>query len=341
MEGCCLAAPLRSKLKVRIMNSTLRLLKNILTAIAIQAIIFIILLIAVPTRVNASTIIQLLQQAIAPAILAWGVCFDFKVGLWDFSVGAVVLVAGILGGNLALIFQLGIIGVIFMCSLVGVLVGLLTGILFTVLKIPSIIVSIGMMLILESFCGLIFGGQGVMIDSSILVISQFPVNIIACLLAFAIAFFIYNYTKFGFHVRAVGNGISIAKMNGINIARVRALCFAIAGLFAGFYAFMQIGGASIMRAQSNMSTMGTVFDAIICVFIALALEKSVNLIIGVYIGALTAQIIKLGILVIGFPSMYQQVVIALFLLLFMTLSSRGDLIKKKLNKVFKLAKVAP
>ena len=69
--------------------------------------------------------------------------------------------------------------------------------------------------------------------------------------------------------------------------------------------------------------MSLVFDGIICVFIALALESQCNLIIGVYIGAFVAQIIKGGILALGFPTMYQQCVIAVLLLIFMSANTEG------------------
>ena len=124
-------------------------------------------------------------------------------------------------------------------------------------------------------------------------------------------------------MRAVGNGISAAKMSGINIDKVRILCFVSGGLFAGLYAVMMIGSSGVVIPVKDMSSMSMVFEGVICVFIALALERQCNLIIGVFIGALTVQIIKGGILATGFPSMYQQCIVALFLLIFMSASTRG------------------
>jgi ribose/xylose/arabinose/galactoside ABC-type transport system permease subunit len=321
------------------MRSVLNVLKKLLIAIAIPMILYMIVYLLAPDKIGLNIIFPLLQQAILPAILAWGVTFELKLGIWDFSVGAVVLFASILGGQLSMMLGLGVVGVIVMCSLCGIIIGLLTGTLFNLLKIPSIIVSTGMMLILESVCAVIFDGQGVNMPASVLVIGKFPLNIILGLIIFGLAYFLYNYVKFGYHIRAVGNGIGIAKLQGINIAKVRLLGFMVTGLFAGFYAFMSLGTTGVAKSVTNMQTMGVVFDAIICVFVALALEKTTNLIIGVYIGSIAMQLIKLGILAIGFPGLFQQVVIAFFLLLCMSISSKGDSIKKVMTKVFKTSKV--
>lgn len=309
--------------------------KRILIAIAIPVLLFLACYAVFPTRINMDLFRVLLLQAIMPAILAWGVCFEIKVGLWDFSVGSVVLVAGIIAGNLSNRFELGVIGIVVLCPIVGLICGLLTGTIFRLLKIPSIIVSVGMMLIFESISGLIFNGQGVLVPTDVYALASFPLNVIVGLLAFLIAYILYNYKRFGYHIRAIGNGIAVARLNGINVDKIRVLCFAVTGFFAGVFAFMQLGGAGVMKAQSNMTTMGVVMDAIICACIATSLERVTNLIIGVYIGSITIQIIKIAILISGFPSMYQQVIIAFFLLVFMGISARSRSLKASFAKLKK------
>ena len=310
------------------MKGFLHYLKRILLSIAIPAILFLAAYLAFPERFGFDLLLVLIIQAIPPAILAWGVCFEIKVKIWDFSVGSVVLISGILAGQLANILHLGVLGIVVIAPVIGMLAGLLTGTIFRYLKIPSIIVSVGMMLIFESMSGLIFRGRGVLVSSDVYALAGFPLNVIIGLVAFGLAYYLYNFRSFGFHVRAVGNGISIAKQSGIDVDKVRVMSFATTGFFAGMFAFMQLGGAGVMKAQSNMTTMGLVVDAIICACIALSLEKVANLIVGVYIGSVVTQIIKITVLVSGFPSMFQQVVIAFFLLVFMGISSRSEYIQR-------------
>lgn len=309
-------------------NKMLHFAKRTAISLSIPVLLLLLLLIFAGNRISASSIVLWLQLAISPAILAWGVCFSLKVGMWDFSVGGVIYLAAIIGGNLALRLNMELAGVLIFCPLVGMCLGLVTGVVFRYMKIPSIVVSVGMLLLYECATEYVFGGNGVMLSNKVYVIYHFPFNVIIGAGAFAMIYFLYNYTVFGYHVRAVGNGIAASKMAGIKIDRTRLLCFLCGGLFAGIYAVMSLGSSGVMIPVTNMSSMSMVFEGIICVFIALALESQCNLVIGVYIGAFTVQIIKGGILAIGFPTMYQQCVVAVFLLIFMSASTRGkDLLR--------------
>ncbi len=306
------------------MNKVLRGAKKILIAISIPCILFILIMIIVPERIGFHVLPSLLQQAIIPAILALGVCFEIKVGVWDFSIGANVMVAGIIGGNLSMMFGLGIPGMIIICTLTGLIIGTLTGAVYTVLKVPSLIVSIGMMLVLESISAIIFNGQGANMSKEFLAVGEFPINLIVGIAAFVIAYYFYNVRKFGYQLRATGNGIAEAKLNGINVHVVRLLAFSTAGLLAGIYSFMTLGSSGVVRIVTNMGSMGVVFGAIMCVLIAFAIEKSVNLIVGIVIGSITVQIIKIGILTIGLPSAFQQVIIVILLLIFLAINTKVD-----------------
>lgn len=305
--------------------------KRVLISLSIPLILLLILFVFAGKSVSGSSVLLWMQLAIPPAILAWGVCFSLKVGMWDFSVGGVIFLAGIIGGNLAKAIGLEVWGVILLCPLCGALLGLVTGSIFRWGKIPSIVASVGALLLYECATEFVFNGDGVLLSDKIYVIYTFPYNVIIGVAAFVIIYFIYNFTKFGYHVRAVGNGIQAAKMAGINVDRVRWVCFILGGMFAGLYAVMTLGSAGVMVPIKNMSSMSLVFDGIICVFIALALESQCNLIIGVYIGAFVAQIIKGGILAIGFPTMYQQCVIAVLLLIFMSANTEGRELLHKLK----------
>lgn len=305
--------------------------KRVLISLSIPLILLLILFVFAGKSVSGSSVLLWMQLAIPPAILAWGVCFSLKVGMWDFSVGGVIFLAGIIGGNLAKAIGMEVWGVILLCPLCGALLGLVTGSIFRWGKIPSIVASVGALLLYECATEFVFNGDGVLLSDKIYVIYTFPYNVIIGVAAFVIIYFIYNFTKFGYHVRAVGNGIQAAKMAGINVDRVRWVCFILGGMFAGLYAVMTLGSAGVMVPIKNMSSMSLVFDGIICVFIALALESQCNLIIGVYIGAFVAQIIKGGILAIGFPTMYQQCVIAVLLLIFMSANTEGRELLHKLK----------
>ena len=119
-------------------------------AVGLPLAMFLLVMAASGGRVKFSQLFSMITQAILPAILGWGVMCECKTGIWDFSVGANVLVCQILAGNLAKNWGLGVPGVIVLSIVIGTIIGFAMGELLTRAKIPSIIVSVGAMLLLES-----------------------------------------------------------------------------------------------------------------------------------------------------------------------------------------------
>lgn len=290
-------------------------LRGILIAVAIPVIAFSIAKGLAPDLVRLSQFSSMLTQAIISSVLAWGVMCELKSGIWDFSVGANVLICEIVGGNIAKSLNLGVPGFIVLSALIGTLIGYIIGKVFITAKIPSIIVSVGAMLLLESLSCIVYEGNGVRFGMSILKMSTYPYNVIFGIVCAAIAYLMYSRRPFGFHVRLLGSSIEIAKQNGIDIDRTRMKIFMMTGLFCGFYGVLELGTSGIATSKSNMSSMGIIFSAIICVFIAMTIEKYVNLVIGIYVGAVVASIIRLGILVLGGSNSFQQVIMASILII--------------------------
>ena len=131
------------------MNKIANVLLSAVKVIAVPVIIFLVLLIAFPRNVNINTFFNVMYQAIAPSVLAWGMLYNIKSNNWDFSVGAIAMFAAIFGGQIAMKLQIGFAGVVIMCVILGAACGALNGFLFTVLKIPTIIITVGVCLILE------------------------------------------------------------------------------------------------------------------------------------------------------------------------------------------------
>ena len=296
-------------------DSLKKSLRGIGIAVGIPVAAFVIAKLIAPDLVRLSQFKSMLIQAIFPAILAWGVMCELKSGIWDFSVGANVLICEIIGGNLAKSLGLGVPGVIFFSAVIGTLIGYLIGKIFIMAKIPSIIVSVGAMLLLESLSCILYEGNGIRFGPSILIMSTAPYNVIFGIVCALIAWLLYTKRPFGFHVRLIGSSINIARQNGIDIDKTRIKIFMMTGLFCGFYGVMELGSSGVVTSKSNMASMGIIFSAIICVFIAMTIEKWVNLVVGIYVGAVVASIIRLTILVTGGSNAFQQVIMASILII--------------------------
>ena len=301
----------------------MKVIKNLISKyalmLAVPILLFVVLSIIFHGVIGTNNIPSLMQQAVAPAILGWGVLFNIKVGNWDFFVGSVVLLSAIIGGNIAVRLNWGFAGLLIFCLLVAVLAGVVVGLVYYFLKIPTIITSIGMLLIYESISSYAFEGQGIYLTGWNL-LGNTEIVIIA-IVAAATAYLIFYRSSIGYNVRAVGNNMNIAAQNGLNVYRVKAVAIAIAGLFAGLYAFISLGTSGVQKTVSSMGTMGTCFDAMMCVFVGMSITRRGNLVAGIFCGSLVMQLVKLALMAIGIPSEYNSIFIAIFVLIFMTMDA--------------------
>ena len=301
----------------------MKVIKNLISKyalmLAVPILLFVVLSIIFHGVIGTNNIPSLMQQAVAPAILGWGVLFNIKVGNWDFSVGSVVLLSAIIGGNIAVRLNWGFAGLLIFCLLVAVLAGVVVGLVYYFLKIPTIITSIGMLLIYESISSYAFEGQGIYLTGWNL-LGNTEIVIIA-IVAAATAYLIFYRSSIGYNVRAVGNNMNIAAQNGLNVYRVKAVAIAIAGLFAGLYAFISLGTSGVQKTVSSMGTMGTCFDAMMCVFVGMSITRRGNLVAGIFCVSLVMQLVKLALMAIGIPSEYNSIFIAIFVLIFMTMDA--------------------
>lgn len=301
----------------------MKVIKNLISKyalmLAVPILLFVVLSIIFHGVIGTNNIPSLMQQAVAPAILGWGVLFNIKVGNWDFSVGSVVLLSAIIGGNIAVRLNWGFAGLLIFCLLVAVLAGVVVGLVYYFLKIPTIITSIGMLLIYESISSYAFEGQGIYLTGWNL-LGNTEIVIIA-IVAAATAYLIFYRSSIGYNVRAVGNNMNIAAQNGLNVYRVKAVAIAIAGLFAGLYAFISLGTSGVQKTVSSMGTMGTCFDAMMCVFVGMSITRRGSLVAGIFCGSLVMQLVKLALMAIGIPSEYNSIFIAIFVLIFMTMDA--------------------
>ena len=107
---------------------------------------------------------------------------------------------------------------------------------------------------------------------------------------------------------------------------------ALAGLFAGLYAAVNLGSSGVTRTVSAMGTMGTCFNAMMCVFIGLSIVGKGNIFAAIYFGAVIMQMIQMALMVFSIPTQYSQVVIAVFVIIFMLLSTNAPDLQESMRR---------
>ena len=261
---------------------------------------------------------------------AVGFYFVMVMGMFDFSIGANIMLSSIVGTVIASRFGLGYFGLIAGCILTGAIVGLLNGFFYVKLHIPSMIVTTGLALIYEAVASYIAGGQSATLPADLRAFGSMPGNLILAVIAFLLAYLLLNYTRIGTYTYAIGSDEFVAKNMGINVNKYKVIAFIISGAFFGIEAILTISYGSSMVAETGMLSMSRNFYPTMGCFLGLAMKKNGIPIPAIIIGEFFLQIIYYGFVALGAPTAVNDVISGLALLIIVTLTTKtrkGDIVK--------------
>lgn len=191
------------------------------------------------------------------------------MGSIDLSVASVATLSGVV---LAMAMQSGGTSgqlAVGLALLVGAACGLLNGILFAVLRVPSFLATLGTFFALDGLASFLVGGVPIPISitsktSQVLdgKLGVLPVLFLWALLVLAIAVVLCRYTRFGRHLFAVGGSEPAAVVAGLNVKLVKVIAFTLAGLLAGFSGILlsvhALSGSPSQSASLLLPSIGAV-----------------------------------------------------------------------------------
>ncbi|MBO4882080.1 MAG: ABC transporter permease [Lachnospiraceae bacterium] len=270
------------------------------------------------------------EASLLAAVGAVGFYFVMVMGMFDFSIGANIMLSAIVGCVFANRFGLGYFGLVIGAILTGAIVGLLNGAFYVKLRIPSMIVTTGLALIYESIANFIAGGVEQTLPSDLRAFGQMPGNLILAVIAFAVAYLLLNYTRIGTYTYAIGSNEFVAKNMGIKVNKYKVLAFIISGAFLGVMAVLTISYGSSMVAVTGMASMSRNFVPTMGCFFGLAFKKYGMPIPAIIIGEFVINIIFFGFIALGAPTAVQDVITGLALLIIVMLTTKvakGEIVK--------------
>ncbi|MBP5554591.1 MAG: ABC transporter permease [Lachnospiraceae bacterium] len=279
---------------------------------------------------SPKNLLSYFEASLLAAVGAVGFYFVMVMGMFDFSIGANIMLSAIVGCVFANRFGLGYFGLVAGAIVTGALVGLINGTFYVKLRIPSMIVTTGLALIYESVANFIAGGVEQTLPSGLRAFGQMPGNLILAVMAFALAYLILNYTKIGTYTYAIGSNEFVAKNMGINVNLYKVLAFIISGAFLGIMAVLTISYGSSMVAVTGMASMSRNFVPTMGCFFGLAFKKYGMPIPAIIIGEFVINIIFFGFIALGAPTAVQDVITGLALLIIVTMTTnvaKGEIVK--------------
>jgi ribose transport system permease protein len=249
------------------------------------------------------TTLRTISNQIPDAVmLAVGMTLVMIVGGIDLSVGSVMALSGALLGVCLAQWHWPLAPALAACLLMGLLCGLVNGLITVQWKLPSFIVTLGMLEVARGATYLMTNSQTIYIGAAIERLgaaSLFGLSApFACAIVVVIAAqFALTRMVWGRYALAVGANEEAARYAGVNPRPIKVAVFALSGLLAACAAVLQC--ARLSSADPN-SGAGAELQAIAaCVIGGASLSGGRGSVINTFFGVLLIAVLGAGLAQIG------------------------------------------
>ncbi len=301
----------------------------------VVALVLIVLLLAAgealsPGFASPTQIMRLLIVAALLGIVAAGqnlVILGGREGI-DLSVGGVVSLSAIVAGNLMNGADSGIALAILGCVATGAVFGLLNGLGVTLLRIPPLVMTLGMLGVLQGL--LVVIRQGIPSGRAAPGLSQFVTQpflfglpgIIWLWVAIGLLLaFVLSRTVYGYRIYAVGSNEQAAHMAGVPVAAVRVSLFVLSGVFAAIAGICLLGYSG--SSFANVGEQYMLPSIIAVVFGGTSLAGGKGGYTGTMAGAVMLTVLTGILTTINIDESGRQMIFGATLLLLMLFYGRG------------------
>ena len=261
---------------------------------------------------KSHNLLNVARQVSFMGIAAVGFSYVLLLGGIDLSIGSVITLVNIVTAYMMVNWGIHPVVAVLAALVLSSSIGFMNGWVIANLQMPSIIVTLAMLIIIEGVAYIISGGLPIFgFAKSFAVIGQgyvgpIPIPVIIMIVAMGIGGFILKKTFFGRYFYAVGGNEEAAKLSGINVTRVKYLVYTLSGFFAG------VAGIVILSRTNSgqvLSGKGFEFDVLTaCVLGGVSVAGGIGKISNVLAGVLILGVLSNGLVLLD-VSQYVQMVI--------------------------------
>ncbi len=260
-----------------------------------------------------------IAQAAAPLIMmALGVLLVVITGGIDLSVGSTFSLTGMVSG-LALSGGLSWPAACVLGLLVGAGVGLVNGLLVTLVGLAPFVVTLISYAVAGSLAFVITDGHSIAILDPDLwklntgeLIPGLTNYVLFCIIAVVGTEFALRKLVLGRWIYAIGSNDRAARLLGIPVRSARCSVYVISGVFAAFASLLSLSYISNAEATSGANMMLQAIAA--CVIGGASLFGGTGSSVGAMLGAIMITVIQNGVNLIGINSFWQGAVTGLVIL---------------------------
>lgn len=273
---------------------------DLVARIALCLAVIVGFAIAVPDFLSINSGFAVLQVVAPLGLAALGVGVTMIAGETDLSIGSMAVLGGVIAIRLG---DHGVALAILAPIVAGALIGALQGFIVSLVRISSLVLTIGSLILLQGIAYLIAGNKPVSMTSfsigEALTTRYFifsPLSLIFLALV-VLSWVALKYTKYGAEVYAIGGGRREAQAAGVRTLRPLMLSFAFSGTMGGLVGAL----VSLQTGGATPTGFGDVLlNAVAAAVIGgIALSGGKGTPWGIALGAVALGVISNGVNVLG------------------------------------------
>jgi methyl-galactoside transport system permease protein len=325
-----------------------------------QHMIYIVLVVLVilialknPDFLSIRILHDILLQSSTRAIIALGAGFILITAGTDLSAGRVVGLSAVLSASMLQnqdyarrffphMGDIPLIIPILIAIAAGLLIGLINGFIVSKLSVPPFIATLGTMVAVYGINSIYFDMKpnqsqpiGGLRNDFTNIGSGFigkngpysiPYIVIIAVVIAIIVWVIFNKTKLGKNMYAIGGNIQAAKVSGINVSKNLMTIYAIAGGLYGLAGVLE--AARTGGATSNYGNMYELDAIAACVVGGVSTSGGIGTVPGIMAGVLIFGVINYGLTFIGVSPYWQLIIKGLIIVTAVSFDIRKYLTKK-------------
>ena len=274
---------------------------------------------------SPNNLLNIFRQTATISIMAVAMTYVIAAAEIDLSIGSVAGLAAVVAAMT--IDTYGLFVGIAAGLAVGAIAGAISGGLVAWLKVPSFLVTLGMLGLVVGVARWITESAPVPIADQTFIaifggadVGPIPGLLIWVIVAVTVGAIVMNKTKFGRHVRATGGNLVAAGYTGVKTARVKFMVLLLSGVVASIAGMLYAG-----RLQSGRFQWGTGDELSVIAAVILggtSLFGGRGQVVGSLFGALFIGLINNGLILAGLDVSQQQVVRGAIIILAVALSRK-------------------
>ena len=296
--------------------------------------------ITAPYFATSENFLKIFVQIAINTVLASGMTLVILTGGIDLSVGSVLALCTVVGALImtdpnipfAVSIPLALLG----CMGTGAACGLINGWVCEQWKIPSFIVTLGMLNMASGAARVVSNNATItglpqpFIDFGNMIVGGVLPSIFLIAVAIVLlGWFILRFTVFGRMIYAIGTNEEAVRLSGHTPRNYKIAAFTISGLTAGIAAMVYL---LRLNVGSPIAGIGYELNAIAAVIIGgTSFSGGKGSIIGTLVGACILQVLSTGLQLFGIGDNFKPIVIGAVIVLAVVLDAYRDRILRALE----------